>query len=108
MWLRNVVPDSGGFSMSPRRRSADKSIPISVALPLSIVHRLDMVLSLNQSRSKYIAKAIKNRLNEREETVLSNFSIVAIMCYLRDQNISNTLSKSLQQEIDFLLKKKEL
>ena len=50
--------------MSPRPRSSDKSIPISVALPMSLVHRLDMELSIKQSRSKYIAKAIKNRLDE--------------------------------------------
>lgn len=49
-----------------RRRSADKAIPISIALPRSIVARLDQVLSYKDSRSAYIARAIKTKLNDQE------------------------------------------
>lgn len=49
-----------------RRRSADKHIPISIALPQSIVARLDQVLSYKQSRSEFIADAIKKKLDGRE------------------------------------------
>lgn len=47
-----------------RRRSADKSIPISIALPRSVVARLDQVLAYKDSRSAYIARAITDRLDE--------------------------------------------
>lgn len=49
-----------------RRRSADKAIPISIALPRSIVARLDQVLAYKDSRSAYIASAIKTKLDDRE------------------------------------------
>jgi len=49
-----------------RRRSADKSIPISIALPRSIVARLDQVLAYKDSRSAYIARAIKQELDNRD------------------------------------------
>jgi len=51
-----------------RPRSNDKAIPISVALPSSLVRRLDMELSFKASRSQYIRKAIENRLNEVENS----------------------------------------
>ena len=47
-----------------RKRSTDKSIPISVALPGSLVRRLDQELKYTASRSKYVAKAIENRLQD--------------------------------------------
>lgn len=49
-----------------RRRSADKHIPISIALPRSVVARLDQVLAYKDSRSAYIARAIKKDLDGRE------------------------------------------
>jgi metal-responsive CopG/Arc/MetJ family transcriptional regulator len=57
-----------------RRRSADKAIPISIALPQSIVARLDQVLSYKQSRSEFIADAIKKKLDARESFDLSELS----------------------------------
>jgi metal-responsive CopG/Arc/MetJ family transcriptional regulator len=49
-----------------RRRSADKAIPISIALPRTIVARLDQVLAYKDSRSAYVARAIKKQLDDRE------------------------------------------
>jgi len=49
-----------------RRRSLDKAIPISIALPRSIVARLDQVLGYKDSRSAYIARAIKQELDNRD------------------------------------------
>jgi len=49
-----------------RRRSADKAIPISIALPRSIVARLDQVLAYKDSRSAFIARAIEKQLDGRE------------------------------------------
>ena len=49
-----------------RRRSADKAIPISIALPRSIVARLDQVLAYKDSRSAYVARALKKQLDNQE------------------------------------------
>jgi len=49
--------------MSPRPRSTDKSVPISIALPGSLVTRIDQELSYSSSRSKWIANAIRNKLD---------------------------------------------
>jgi len=49
-----------------RRRSADKAIPISIALPRSIVARLDQVLAYKDSRSAFVARAIEKQLDGRE------------------------------------------
>ena len=66
-----------------RKRSIDKSIPISVALPGSLVKRLDQELSYQASRSKYVAKAIENRLNEMSSSAVSEASTRQLIAALR-------------------------
>ena len=66
-----------------RKRSIDKSIPISVALPGSLVKRLDQELDYTSSRSKYVAKAIENRLNEMQSSAVSEASTRQLMAALR-------------------------
>lgn len=63
-------------------RSNDKAIPISVALPSSLVRRLDMELSFKASRSKYIRKAIENRLNEVENSGIETRTTRQLMAAL--------------------------
>jgi len=65
-----------------RKRSIDKSIPISVALPGSLVRRLDQELKYTASRSKYVAKAIENRLAELESSAVSDASTRQLMAAL--------------------------
>lgn len=65
-----------------RKRSTDKSIPISVALPGSLVRRLDQELKYTASRSKYVAKAIENRLAELESSAVSDASTRQLMAAL--------------------------
>ena len=65
-----------------RPRSNDKAIPISVALPSSLVKRLDMELSYRASRSKYIRVAIENRLNEVENSGVESRSTRQLMAAL--------------------------
>lgn len=75
-----------------RPRSTDKSIPISVALPGSLVKRLDQELSYTSSRSKYVAKAIENRLNEIESSAVSDASTRQLMAALMARkDITNQL-----------------
>ena len=83
-----------------RPRSTDKSIPISVALPGSLVKRLDQELSYQASRSKYVAKAIENRLNEIESTAISELSTRQLMAEL---NFRIDISKNLKTILNTLL-----
>ena len=66
-----------------RKRSIDKSIPISVALPGSLVRRLDQELDYTSSRSKYVAKAIENRLKEMQSSAVSEASTRQLIAALR-------------------------
>jgi metal-responsive CopG/Arc/MetJ family transcriptional regulator len=68
-----------------RKRAIDKSIPISVALPSSLVKRLDQELSYQASRSKYVAKAIENRLNEMQSSSVSEASTRQLMAALHSR-----------------------
>lgn len=72
--------------MSPRPRSSDKSIPISVALPMSLVRELDIELTRKQSRSKYIATAIKNRLDEVKNSGVETRSTRQLMAALSQRS----------------------
>ena len=46
-----------------RPRSRDKSIPMSVAIPTSMMMQLENHLSHSQSRSKWICGAIEDKLD---------------------------------------------
>jgi metal-responsive CopG/Arc/MetJ family transcriptional regulator len=75
-----------------RKRSIDKSIPISVALPSSLVRRLDQELDYTSSRSKYVAKAIQNRLDELESSAVSDATTRQLMAALHGrEDISKQL-----------------
>jgi len=75
-----------------RKRSIDKSIPISVALPSSLVRRLDQELDYTSSRSRYVARAIQNRLDEIESSAVSDATTRQLMAALHGrEDISNQL-----------------
>jgi predicted DNA-binding protein len=80
------------WSRMSRKRSIDKSIPISVALKDSLVRRLDQELDYTSSRSKYVAKAIENRLNEMQSSAVSEASTRQLMAALMARkDITNQL-----------------
>lgn len=80
-----------------RKRSTDKTIPISVALAGSLVKRLDQELSYQASRSKYVAKAIENRLNEMQSSPISEASSRQLMAALMARkDITNQLRTILE------------
>jgi metal-responsive CopG/Arc/MetJ family transcriptional regulator len=66
-----------------RKRSIDRSESVSVALPGSLVRRLDQELDYTSSRSKYVAKAIENRLNEMQSSAVSEASTRQLIAALR-------------------------
>jgi len=81
-----------------RRRSADKAIPISIALPRSVVTRLDQVLSYNDSRSAYIARAITDRLDEIGASSIGDAPTRQLMAALSSrEDIDSTLRHLLLQ-----------
>ena len=80
-----------------RKRSTNKSVPISVSLPGSLVTRLDQELSYQASRSKYVAKAIENRLNEIQSSAVEEASSRRLMGVLHARkDISNQLKTILE------------
>ena len=75
-----------------RKRSIDKSIAISIAIPESLKKRLDQELDYTSSRSKYIARAIENRLDEIESSAVSERSTRQLMAALMARkDITNQL-----------------
>ena len=81
-----------------RRRSADKTIPISIALPSSLVMRLDQVLAYNDSRSAYIARAITDRMNQLKASSISDANSRTLMAALTSrEDIDSTLRHLLLQ-----------
>ena len=53
------------------RRTRDRTAPIHVTLPVSLVNKLDSTLSYKQSRSKKIANLIQNYLEGEEIDIRS-------------------------------------
>lgn len=49
--------------MTPRPRSRDKVVPISIGLPISLMMRLDNELDWSHSRSRYVKSAIIQKLD---------------------------------------------
>jgi len=79
-----------------RPRSTDKSIPISVALPGSLVRRLDQELSYRSSRSQYVAKAIKNHLDQVKASSIESASTRKLAATLRErEEVDDTLKELL-------------
>jgi len=84
-----------------RPRSTDKSIPISVALPGSLVRRLDQELSFRSSRSKYVARAIKNYLDQLETSSIAEAPTRQLVAALTNrEELDDTLRQLL---VNFLL-----
>ena len=79
-----------------RRRSADKAIPISIALPTSLAVRLDQVLSYKQSRSEFIADAIKKKLDQQKAFSFEDIETEALVRYLLTRSLPSNIDSSLR------------
>jgi len=88
-----------------RPRSLDKSIPLSIAIPMSLHFKLSELIPQSMSRSQWICRAINNRINEKQENKMVDFQTLSLMCHLRDRKeITNSLRKALQHEVDAMMK----
>jgi len=84
--------DTVGVANMSRRRSADKHIAISIALPRSVVARLDQVLAYKDSRSAYIARAITDRMNNLEASSVADAPSRQLMAALSSRDdVDSTL-----------------
>jgi len=79
-----------------RRRSRDKAIPISIALPGSLAVRLDQVLSYKQSRSEYIADAINKKLDGQKAFSFEDIETEALVRYLLTRDIPSNIDTALR------------
>jgi len=50
--------------LTPRPRSRDKVVPVSIGIPVSLMVRLDNELDWKQSRSKWVKSAIIQKLDD--------------------------------------------
>lgn len=53
--------------MTPRPRSNDKVVPISIGIPSSLMIRLENILDFHHSRSRWVCDAIKTKLTYVKE-----------------------------------------
>jgi len=74
-----------------RRRVADKSIPVSVAIPQSILDRLNNQLDWKQSRSLWVQRAIKAKLDahDNESQIIEELSSKRLIVLLFNRNVIN-------------------
>ena len=74
--------------LSPRPRSRDKIVPISIGIPLSLMMRLSNELEYTQSRSKWVCHAIKEKLNQQFD--LTSIPTRQLIGMLHARNIIST------------------
>jgi metal-responsive CopG/Arc/MetJ family transcriptional regulator len=77
--------------MSPRPRSNDKAVPISIALPQSLLDRLNRSLDWRKSRSRWVKNAIVAKLDAHndESQVIAELSNKRLIVLLFNRNVIN-------------------
>ncbi len=85
-----------------RPRSTDPSVPLSIAVPTSLKRRLDQELAYTSSRSLWVQKAIKAKLDayEHEYMIIEELSSERLCAILLNrQVISLGMFETLQKVI---------
>jgi len=74
-----------------RRRVADKTVPVSIGLPQSLLDRLNMQLDWRQSRSRWVKNAIVAKLeaHDSESQIIAELSTKRIITLLFNRSIIN-------------------
>ena len=75
------------IKMSPRPRSRDKVVPVSIGIPVSLMMRLDNELSWKQSRSKWVKLAITDKLDKQEGMNWDNIPSKRLLAILLNRNV---------------------
>lgn len=83
-----------------RPRSTDPSVALSIAVPQSLKTRLDQEISYQQSRSKWVCHAIKEKLNQ--EFDYTSIATPQLLGMLHARNIITTdlLTSLLMQSVE--------
>ena len=74
-----------------RRRVNDKTVPVSVGLPQSLLDRLNRQLDWQQSRSRWVKNAIQAKLDAHndESEIISELSNKRLIVLLFNRNVIN-------------------
>ena len=74
-----------------RRRVNDKTVPVSVGLPQSLLDRLNRQLDWQQSRSRWVKNAIQAKLDAHndESQIISELSNKRLIVLLFNRNVIN-------------------
>jgi len=73
--------------MSPRPRSRDKVVPVSIGIPVSLMMRLDNELGWKQSRSKWVKLAITDKLDKQQGMNWDNIPSKRLLAILLNRNV---------------------
>jgi len=86
--------EQGGVRMS-RRRTGKTYVPISISLPSSMIEEMEVELGPNDSRSKWVARAIRNQLDSSSiGTTLSEATTTQLLVVLRNRGLLNEIEFS--------------
>lgn len=85
--------------MSPRPRSRDKVVPVSIGIPVSLMMRLDNELDWKQSRSKWVKAAIIQKLDHQFDVSQIPTSQLVGMLHYRGI-ISTDLLRSIMMQVE--------
>lgn len=73
--------------MSPRPRSRDKVVPVSIGIPVSLMMRLDNELDYKQSRSRWVKSAIVSKLEQDSAFDVSTLSNLRLLVLLHNRGV---------------------
>ena len=73
--------------MSPRPRSRDKVVPVSIGIPVSLMMRLDNELGWKQSRSKWVKLAIIDKLDKQKGMNWDNIPSKRLLAILLNRTV---------------------
>jgi metal-responsive CopG/Arc/MetJ family transcriptional regulator len=77
------------------RRSANRTVKMSITVPLNIFNELERTLSYTQSRSKFISSAIDQKLNGSEGFSVEESTTKQLMAALLNINDVDPTLKAL-------------
>ena len=71
--------------MTPRPRSRDKVVPVSIGIPSSLMMRLENTLDFHHSRSKWVSDAIERKFEQR--AAIDGFTMFELLQQLYHLNL---------------------
>jgi len=73
--------------LTPRPRSRDKVVPVSIGIPVSLMLRLDNELDWKQSRSRWVKSAIISKLEQQSSFDVSTLSTIRLLVLLFNRGV---------------------